>query len=771
MVIDGTGSLSAIACPDACLAVGADSSLSVGVVVPIAAGLPGSALTAAATTMLLGISCPYAGTCLAVGSGPKGTGVVVPVVSGQLGSAQRVAGSALLSGLVCPTTSTCDAVGTSSPGNQGVLVVAASTPTVTTLSSSANPIRIKLTVTYTATVSPTPAGDPSSGTVQFADDGAVIPGCSAQPVNAGRATCATTYLNVDPDREIEAVYSGDGSSAPSTSPLLNERVNRFSSTTLSASVHKIFTGQPVTYTATVSPSPGSGSAAGTVAFTNEGAAISACAARPITSGRAKCTTSYPKGGTHSVAAKYSGDNTVLIHSTSPTLIETVIATTSTAVSASPDPARIGQAVTYSATISPSPGSGTGAGTVTFADGGVVIATCAQQPVTDGVASCTVTYSTARSHSVVAEYGGTSTYLSSKSAPESETVISVPSAPVGLTAGSDNGGATLTWSPPPSAGGRSVIGYDVYERTSTNSAFAGPVNGSALVAGTSVTLDGLTNGGTYYFIVEAVNEVGNSPPSNEASAQPTGSRPAPAVRGQPGGKTSVVSASPPRPGSPSADQPGAGSSLFGGATGSGGPPKGSASSQGGNGGPSGGNSSGGNPAGTSGTPSHGRHASVAAFGPKAYANDGRGPDVSYARSVGTGLYGGPPGFVPLAQAVPTPLDASWRPAHLLKDIGLAALLILLLALPAELLNLSFRTRGEGSACRVGGPPTAAARREVLWPAASRRRFRPRRPGRFGPLRAGRPHLRIRSIDAGRDPRLRGSHRHHHRQPGIWAAPLP
>ena len=346
--------------------------------------------------------------------------------------------------------------------------------------------------------------------------------------------------------------------------------------------------------------------------------------------------------------------------------------------------------------------------MTFADGGVVIATCAQQPVTDGVASCTVTYSTARSHSVVAEYGGTSTYLSSKSAPESETVISVPSAPVGLTAGSDNGGATLTWSPPPSAGGRSVIGYDVYERTSTNSAFAGPVNGSALVAGTSVTLDGLTNGGTYYFIVEAVNEVGNSPPSNEASAQPTGSRPAPAVRGQPGGKTSVVSASPPRPGSPSADQPGAGSSLFGGATGSGGPPKGSASSQGGNGGPSGGNSSGGNPAGTSGTPSHGRHASVAAFGPKAYANDGRGPDVSYARSVGTGLYGGPPGFVPLAQAVPTPLDVSWRPAHLLKDIGLAALLILLLALPAELLNLSFRTRGEKA------PPAGSAVRRLLQP---------------------------------------------------------
>lgn len=86
----------------------------------------------------------------------------------------------------------------------------------------------------------------------------------------------------------------------------------------------------------------------------------------------------------------------------------------------------------------------------------------------------------------------------------------------------------------------------------------------------------------------------------------------------------------------------------------------------------------------------RHASLKAFGALAYANGGRGPDVDYARSIGTGPDGGPPGLAPLAQAVPTPLDISVKPKHLAGDLGLAALLFLLLSLPSQIFNQTLRT---------------------------------------------------------------------------------
>ena len=99
---------------------------------------------------------------------------------------------------------------------------------------------------------------------------------------------------------------------------------------------------------------------------------------------------------------------------------------------------------------------------------------------------------------------------------------VPSAPQGLTATGGNGTVKLSWSAPASNGGAAVNGYDVYRGTSAGGESATPIVTN--VTGTSFTDTGLTNGTTYYYTVAAVNAVGVSPQSGEASATPQAGAP-------------------------------------------------------------------------------------------------------------------------------------------------------------------------------------------------------------------------------------------------------
>jgi hypothetical protein len=51
------------------------------------------------------------------------------------------------------------------------------------------------------------------------DAGAPIPGCAAQPVVSGNASCSVAFTHIGTD-PITAVYSGDGALTGSTSPTL-----------------------------------------------------------------------------------------------------------------------------------------------------------------------------------------------------------------------------------------------------------------------------------------------------------------------------------------------------------------------------------------------------------------------------------------------------------------------------------------------------------------------------------------------------------------------
>ena len=106
-------------------------------------------------------------------------------------------------------------------------------------------------------------------------------------------------------------------------------------------------------------------------------------------------------------------------------------------------------------------------------------------------------------------------------------VTKPGPPNGLTASPGNGQVTLSWTAPGSGGGTGISGYEIYRGTSPGGESGTPVNGS-LVAGTSYTVTGLTNGTTYYFTVAAVNKAKlQGAKSGEASATPR--RPAPRPR--------------------------------------------------------------------------------------------------------------------------------------------------------------------------------------------------------------------------------------------------
>ncbi len=183
---------------------------------------------------------------------------------------------------------------TSAPVNQMVME-----PTSTILSASPNPSIYGQGILLTATVSSSLGVPPDGDTVTFRQ-GANILGTGT--LMSGVATLTTPATGIG-SVSGTAVYNGDANFAASTSQVLYEFIGQASTTmTLTSSQDPSSYGQPVTFTATVSPQF-SGTPGGVVVFSNG----SSAARVALVGGVATYTTSKLLRGTYTMTATYNGN--------------------------------------------------------------------------------------------------------------------------------------------------------------------------------------------------------------------------------------------------------------------------------------------------------------------------------------------------------------------------------------------------------------------------------------------------------------------------------
>jgi len=305
----------------------------------------------------------------------------------------------------CASSSSC------ANGTVGVLL--ARTTTIVTLASSLNPSYLNQSVTFTATVTSPYSGAPT-GSVTFKEGSTTL---ASAPVTSGQVAYTTTYTTAG-THQITAIYSGDNNNLGSTSPILKQVVNKvLTTTTLTSSQNPSTFSQMVTFAATVSSSQGTPPDGETVTF-KQGATVLGTGA--LSGGMASFSTSSLNAGTLTITAGYSGDATLA--TSSGTVKQTVKkATTGTTLTSSPNPSSAGQTVTFTSVVSSS--AGTPGGTVTFKQGTTTLGTGTLDAT--GMATYSISSLAVGSDKIVATYGGSTNYATSKSPAVSYTHLTLP----------------------------------------------------------------------------------------------------------------------------------------------------------------------------------------------------------------------------------------------------------------------------------------------------------------------------------------------------------
>jgi large repetitive protein len=299
--------------------------------------------------------------------------------------------------------------------------------TTTTITSHVpNPSVFGDMVTFTATVSPTIAGVLPTGTVDF-KEGTTVLG-SGTLSNMGGVATATFTTSATQLRggahTVFAVYNSDINFAGSTSSSVTQTVVQHSTTTTltSPGPNPSTFGDPISFTATVTPAVGGVQPTGSVDF-KDGSTLLATVPLAVVGGVATAsytpTVAQLTGGTHQIFAVYSSDSNFQ-GSTSNTINQTVNqhSTTTTISSVTPSPSQFGMQVTFKATVAPTIGTVLPTGRVDFKEGSTVLGTATLTNVS-GAAVATFTTSATQlavgSHTIVAVYNSDQNFAGSTSA--------------------------------------------------------------------------------------------------------------------------------------------------------------------------------------------------------------------------------------------------------------------------------------------------------------------------------------------------------------------
>jgi len=366
-----------------------------------------------------------------------------------------------------------------------------------------SPSTLGASVTFTATVSVTDGGAfPLDGSVTFTDSLTPLANNTVNIVG-GVATYTTAAL-VGGVNVITAIYTPNTANLiQGSQAVLNQDVVSPSSATLTSAPNPSMYGSPVTFTVSV-PTTGTVAATGKVNIVITPVGLAAptypltvtLAGNPAT-GTANIST-LPVGS-YNATATYAGDSNYGATTASlatPQVVSQV--STTTAVTAAPNPGIAGKPITITATVTPASGTVTPTGTVTFTytlNGNTV--TLGTGPITlvKGVATVNATLA-AGTYPIVATYSGDANDAAGTPGTLSlvvnaaTTTTAVTATPAAATVG-----GTITFSAVVTGSGPTPTGTVTFTATGTGGTVNLPTGTLDATGKTSVTYSTLA-AGTY-----------------------------------------------------------------------------------------------------------------------------------------------------------------------------------------------------------------------------------------------------------------------------------